>query len=102
MPNHERNGRLFLLGKCEELRRELAQHGTVKGQIAQDPKAIENREEQQRVLDRFSDCLSLFDQQMCPFYRRLWFPARNILWYASGRLRARPEACSVPGAMRAC
>ena len=38
-----------------------------------DPKAVEDREQQQRVFGRLAERLGLFDQQTCPLRRRLGF-----------------------------
>jgi len=73
MPDHERNCRALFLGERKELRRKLAQHVTVERQKVRDPKAVEDREQQQRVFGRLAKRFGLFDQQTCPPYGGLSF-----------------------------
>ncbi len=51
----------------------LAHHVAVERHIARDPKAIEDREQQQRIFRRLSQRFSLFDQQTCALRSRLGF-----------------------------
>ena len=76
MPNHERDCRLLLLGERQELRRKLAHHVAVERHGVRDPKAVEDRKQQQRVFGRLAERFSLFDQQTCPLHSRLGFRRR--------------------------
>ena len=73
MAHHERNRRSLLFGKCQELRRQLTHSVAVERHIVRDPEAVEDREQQQRVVGRLSERFSLFDQQTRSFRRRLGF-----------------------------
>ena len=66
-------GRPLLLGERQELRRKLAHHVAVERHKVRDPEAVEDREQQQRVFGRLSECFGLFDQQACPLHSRLGF-----------------------------
>ena len=81
MPNHERNGRSLLLRRAPETRSKLAQHIAVERYRFAVPKAVEDREQQQRVFGGLTERLSLFDQQMCPLRSRLGFRrAYPLIW----------------------
>ena len=71
MPYHERDGRALLLGKRQELRRKLAHHIAVERDIARDPETIEDGEQHQRVIGRFSKRFRPLDQRACQIERRL-------------------------------
>ena len=73
MPDHERDRRPLLLGERQELRCELAQSVAVECHKVRDPKAVEDREQQQRVFGRLAERFSLFDQQTCSLRSRLGF-----------------------------
>ena len=73
MADHERGGRPLLLREREKLCRKFAHDVAVEHHIVGCPEAVEDREQQQRVFRRFSEPLSLFDQQMCPLQSRLGF-----------------------------
>ena len=73
MPDHERDGRPLLLGERQKLRRKLAHHVAVERHVSSRPRAVEDREQQQRVFGRLSERFSLFDQQTCPLRSRLGF-----------------------------
>ena len=63
MPDHERDGRLMLLRKRQELRSEVAQHITIEGHDVRDPETVEDGEQRQWIFGRFSQRFGLFDQQ---------------------------------------
>ena len=63
MPDQKRGCRTLLLGERQELRRKLAHNIAVECDVARDPEAVENREQQQRVIGRLSKRFGLFDQQ---------------------------------------
>ena len=71
MPDHERDCRPLLLGERQKLRRKLAHRIAIECYKVRDPEAVEDREQQQRVFGRLSECFSLFDQQTCPLRGRL-------------------------------
>ena len=50
--NHQWNGRPLVLCECQELRREVTTDIAVERDIVRDPKAVENREQQERVFGR--------------------------------------------------
>ena len=58
--------RLELLGK-------FTHHIAVEGEQVCHPEAVEDREQQQRIFGRLSECFSLFDQQTCPLRGHLSF-----------------------------
>ena len=64
---------LCFLGERQELRRKLAQSVAIERQKVRDPEAVQDREQQQRVLGRLSERFSLFDQQTRPLHSRLGF-----------------------------
>ena len=66
MPNHERAGRRLLLGERQELRGKLAHSIAIERHIVRDPKAVEDRKQQQRVFGRLSERLRLLDQRDAP------------------------------------
>ena len=66
MTDHDRNRRLLLLCEFKELRRKLAMRVALGRHEAREPAAVEHREQQQRVFDRLSERVGLFDQQACP------------------------------------
>ena len=51
----------------------LAHYIAVERHKVRDPKAVEDREQQQRIFGRLSQRFSLFDQQTCPLRSRLGF-----------------------------
>jgi hypothetical protein len=63
----------LVLCECQELRREVTTDIAVERDIVRDPKAVENREQQERVFGRLSQRVGLFNQQMCLFRSRLRF-----------------------------
>src|SRR5262245_64155182 len=69
MPNHARHCRPLLLGKLQKPRRKLTHHVTVEGNEVGDPGAVEDREQEQWILGRLSECFSSFDQEAGPFDR---------------------------------
>ena len=71
MPDHYWNGRPLLLRERQELRSEFTQHVAIERHVVCDPEAVENREQQQRVVWRLSKHLCLFNQQTCPLRSRL-------------------------------
>src|ERR1700732_1441159 len=73
MPDHQRSGRPLLLGECEEMGREIATDIAVEPYKLRDPEAVEDREQQQWIVGRLSERISLFDQQTCPLLSRLGF-----------------------------
>ena len=73
MADHQRDCGPLLLGQCDDLRREVAQHVAVERQKVRGPDAVEDRKQQQRVFERLSECFGLFDQQTCPLGSRLGF-----------------------------
>ena len=73
MSDHERDCRPLLLGERQELRRKLAHHVAVERHVVRQPKAVEDREQQQWVFERLSERFSLFDQQTCSLRSRLGF-----------------------------
>ena len=73
MPNHKRYGRRLLLSKRKELRGKVAQHIAVESCKVHKPKAVEHREQQQRVVKRLAERFSLFDQQTGPLHSRPGF-----------------------------
>src|SRR6516165_4086944 len=74
MTHHEGDdSRRLLLRQRQELRRKLAHHVAVDRYMARNPKAVENREQQQRVFYRLSKRFSFFDQQTCSLLGRLGF-----------------------------
>src|SRR5580704_19412920 len=76
MPDHERGDSPLLLRQCQEPRRKLAHHVAVERHMARDPKAVEDREQQQRVFGDLSKRLYLIDQQTCLLRGRLGFRRR--------------------------
>jgi hypothetical protein len=73
MPNHEGDYRSLFLGERQELCREIAKDIPIERQVVRDAKAVEDREQQQRVFGRLAERLRLFDQQVCPLHGRLCF-----------------------------
>ena len=71
--------RALLLGERQELCRKLAHHVAIERHIVRDPKAVEDREQQQRVFERFSKCFGLLDQQTCALCGRLGFRRSDTL-----------------------
>jgi hypothetical protein len=63
----------LLLGERQELRRKLAHHIAIECHKVRDAKAVEGREQQQRIFGRLSESFSSFDQQTCPLLSRLGF-----------------------------
>ena len=68
----------------QELRRKLTHDVAVERHIVRDPKAEEDREQQQRVFRRLSKRFRLVDQQAGPLYRRLGF-RRGIAFHMEQR-----------------
>ena len=73
MPDHERDGRPFLLGERQELRRKLKRSIAVERHVVRDPEAVEDREQQQWIFGSLSERFSLFDQQTGAFHSRPGF-----------------------------
>ena len=73
MPDHERDGRPLLLSERQKLRGKLTHNVAIERHKVRDPKAVENREQQQRVFGRLAERFSLFDQQTRPLRSRLGF-----------------------------
>ena len=82
MPDHARDCRPLLLGERKELRRKLAHHVAVERHITRGPEAVEDREQQQGIFGRLSECFSLFDQQTCPTNQEMQL--RLIDWHFFG------------------
>ena len=80
--------RPLLLSKCQKLRRKIAHHVAVERYIVRGPKAVEDREQQQRVFRRLAERLSLFDQQTCPLHSHLGFRRAYPLTCMSGVISA--------------
>src|SRR5262249_22948051 len=70
---HQRYGRPPLLSKRQKLRGKVAHHIAVERCKVRVPKAVERREQQQRVFGRLPLRFSLIDQQTCPLRSRLGF-----------------------------
>ena len=73
MPDHDREFRPLFLGERQELSREIAHSVAVECHVVRDPKAVEDREQQQWVFGRLSERFSLFDQHTSPLRGRLGF-----------------------------
>src|SRR5208282_1003573 len=73
MPDHERDCRSFLFRERHVLRRKLTHYIAVERDVVGDTDAGEDREQQHWILERLSQCFSLFDQQPCPLCSRLSF-----------------------------
>src|SRR5262245_4423731 len=76
MPHHEGPRRFLLICKGQELDSKLTHHVAVERDKVRDPKAVENREQQQWIFRRFSERFSLLDQQTCPLHGRPGFQRR--------------------------
>jgi hypothetical protein len=67
VPDHDWDRRPLLFRKGQELRRKLAHCVSVKRRMGCDPKAVEDRKQQQRVFEWLSTSLSFFDQETRSF-----------------------------------
>src|SRR5262249_51193226 len=76
MPHHEGPRRFLLICKGQKLDSKLTHHVAVERDKVRDPKAVENREQQQWIFRRFSERFSLLDQQTCPLHGRPGFQRR--------------------------
>jgi hypothetical protein len=76
MPDHERDGRLPLLGESEKLRSKIATDIAVEGHVIGDPETVEDREKQQRVFRALPQRFRLFDEQLRA-RRPPWCPAQR-------------------------
>ena len=65
--------RPLLLAKCQKPRRELARNVTIEAYEIDDPLAKESREQQRRVIGRFSEPFRLLDQRPHLSHGRLGF-----------------------------
>ena len=63
MPVHERRGRALLLSQRQKLDGEFLRHVAIEGDKVRNPKAIKDREQQQRVFGRLSKRVRLFNQR---------------------------------------
>jgi hypothetical protein len=61
MPDHERRGRLLLLGESQELPGEVATRIAIEGHVIGDPETVEDREQQQRVFRGLPKGFRLFN-----------------------------------------
>jgi hypothetical protein len=71
--NHERHRRSLLLAKRQKSRCELSRNVTIEIYEIDDPLAKESREEQRRVIGRFSEPFGLLDQRSHLSYGSLGF-----------------------------
>src|SRR5215469_10692131 len=76
MPHHEGPRRRLLVCEGQELGSKLTHHVAIERDKVGDPKAVENREQQQWIFRRLSERFSLFDQQTCPLHGRPRFRRR--------------------------
>ena len=88
MPNHKRDWSLPASRRAPETAPQGRAHIAVECHKVRDPKAVEHREQQQRVFGRLSERFSLFDQQTCPLRRRLGFRRAYPLIWMSGVMSA--------------
>jgi hypothetical protein len=73
MPYHERDRRLSLLGKRQELFRKFARNLAVERDVVSDPETVKDREQQQWVFRWLSERFSLLYQQTRLLYSRPGF-----------------------------
>src|SRR5215468_5575404 len=76
MPHHEGPRRFLLICEGQELDSKLTHHVALERYKVRDPKAVKNREQQQRIFRWLSERFSLFDQQTCPLHGRPGFRRR--------------------------
>jgi len=69
MPEHERKRRPLLFGERHVLDRQGADHIAVEGDVIGDPKTMENREQQQRIVGRLFERLRPLEQQAGSYVR---------------------------------
>src|SRR5262252_3456973 len=66
MPDHERPLRPLLICGGQELDSKLTHHVGVERYNVRGPRAVKNREQQQRIFGRLPERFGLLDQQTCP------------------------------------
>ena len=66
MPDHERPLRPLLICDGQELDSKLTHHVGVERYNVRGPRAVKNREQQQRIFGRLPERFGLLDQQTCP------------------------------------
>ena len=79
MSDHARDRGALVLGKGVKLLRKLARHVALERHAVADPEAVEDGEQQQRIVGGLSERLRLLDQETRLLERRLGLRRRMAL-----------------------